>query len=184
MKYRRKFAALWAILLISTFVVIYYQSDIIGWWRGEAKYQGKYTNYWERELQDFRVQETGPSGHDVRFGVGIHRTPKSKWEEWCQKLITGFLSNPRQKPPLQNGDPDALAVLVELLRSGHRDVRIIAALGLEEIGPKAGTAVPALLAALEDEERLVVYFAWYALKEIDSAAAWENSGRFYILFPP
>ena len=28
----------------------FYQSDIIGWWRGEAKYKGRYTNSWRAEM--------------------------------------------------------------------------------------------------------------------------------------
>jgi HEAT repeat protein len=79
------------------------------------------------------------------------------------------------QPPLQDGDADAVAVLAELLQSSQRDVRIIAANGLERVGPEARKAVPALLVALKDEHGLVGQSAWQALNAIDSTVAWPNS---------
>jgi hypothetical protein len=169
---RRKLALFGVAILAAIVLANFYASDLIGWSRGEAKYLGRYTNSWESELRHYR-----PLGEFINDGASrVHyvflREP-TNWEKWRGELIPGLSTPaPDNRPPLQEGDPDAVGVLVELLKSPHSNVRIMAANGLEHIGPAAHAAIPALLVAWDGGQ----YSAWQALKAIDPTVAneaWE-----------
>src|SRR5262249_53218012 len=78
---------------------------------------------------------------------------------------------PPDKLPLLEGDAEAVPVLIELLRSRDRQVRLIAAEGLERVGAKADAAIPALTNALSDADADVRAQAGQALYRIDRDAA-------------
>jgi hypothetical protein len=46
----RDHAGITGILVIAGLAGSLWQSELIGWWRGEAKYKGRYTNSWRAEL--------------------------------------------------------------------------------------------------------------------------------------
>ena len=64
-----------------------------------------------------------------------------------------------------------VAALSVALKDGDAQVRFSAALALAQIGPDAEAAVPALQAALVDENRYVPGYAVEALERIGSAGA-------------
>src|SRR5262245_28376878 len=118
MKRRIKLISALAILA-PLFLAAVYQSELIGWWRGEAKYQGRYTHSWRAELRTY----------DIYFGYGsvwhwdwtFFRRP-SWWERWCSKLLPKpYESYFSTLPPLQDGDPEAGAVLTELLQAPEKN---------------------------------------------------------------
>jgi hypothetical protein len=149
----------------------FYQSALIGWWRGEAKYKGRYTNSWRTELRAY--------DHYFRISSDWYffRTP-SRWDPWFSKILPkSFTSNDRFDPPWKDGDPEAIPVLLELLQAHEPHVRIIAASGLETIGPAARDTIPALLAMLRDDnDEDVACEAFWAIEAIDPARAGENLG--------
>jgi hypothetical protein len=154
-----------AILVTAAF----YQSALIGWWRGEAKYKGRYTNSWRAEMrtydQYFRISSDWYFFHT-----------QSRWEHWLSNFLPkSSPSDDRFDPPWKDGDPKAIPLLVELLQAPETCVRVIAASGLETIGPPARDAIPALLAVLRnDNDEDVANEAFSALEEIDREVAAEN----------
>jgi hypothetical protein len=170
---RRKLAWTGLFLLIAIIVASFNSSGLIGWWRGEAKYQGKYTNYWREELCAYQLW-----GYD-RDPFYSHwtfiRLP-SKLDRFLSNIgLSSSQAGIGFEPPLQYPEPDAVPVLIELLDSREQDVRILAANGLGNIGPKARDANPALLDASMDEDPLVAQAAREAIWAINprSAAAKE-----------
>jgi hypothetical protein len=73
-------------------------------------------------------------------------------------------------PPLQEGDVQAVPVLLELLCAPESNVRALAVRGLGEVGPAARTAVPSLQLALNDESDEVAHSAASALHSIDKSS--------------
>jgi hypothetical protein len=141
----------------------YYQSDIIGWWRGEAKYKGRYTNSWRVELRSYEPLGVGSHGYVSWHFFRRH----TKWEDWLSKVMPGKYQPIAPLSLVADGDPEAVPVLVELLSAPEPIVRMIAASGLERIGLPAREAIPALLALLEDEDELVANLSRQALHVID-----------------
>jgi hypothetical protein len=162
---RRRLLLISSAFLAVLFLGFIFQSNLIGRWRGEAKYKGRYTNSWRAEMRQFQpdigICESG------RIEWAYRRAP-TIWEEWLAKVLPNATSNmPSAPPPLQEGDPEALQVLIELLRAPEENVRMLAASGLERIGPEARQAVPALLVVLEEEDGYARGNASQALWEID-----------------
>jgi hypothetical protein len=147
----------------------FYQSALIGWWRGEAKYKGRYRNYWHAELREYSWY--GFWNPSAPYGRFAKREPD--WKEWTALLTSGerrpmFDLN----PPLQDGDPNAVPVLIELLDAKEEHVRLLAARGLKRIGPRADVAVPELLAHL-GADGMVPRAIWEALKAVSPDSAKE-----------
>jgi hypothetical protein len=155
-----------AVAILAT--AAFYQSDLIGWWRGEAKYKGRYTNSWRAELRTYKycgyAQYTSWDGHSI----WIFRREPSKWEEWLERVLPkGFPAKKDSTRPLRDGDPEAISVLIELLDAPEQNVRIQAANGLERAGEAARDAIPALLAMLKIQDWDAALAARQALRAID-----------------
>src|SRR5262249_4899492 len=92
----------------------HYQSTIIGWWRGEAKYKGKYRNYWHQELRAYdhsHFHTKYPPDSRWKFA-----RLEPRWRVFIAKLFPSWIPlRWDTNPPLQDGDPRAIAVLIELL---------------------------------------------------------------------
>ena len=103
---RRIKLALALAILAAVLMAAFYQSTIIGWWRGEAKYHGRYTNSWRAQLRGYEFWVGfRPPGHRA----WIFAPKPSRWEQWLGKLLP--ISYPPDlgfHPPLQDGDPDAV----------------------------------------------------------------------------
>ena len=136
-----------AVVILATAAL--YQSALIGWWRGEAKYKGRYTNSWRAELRSYSVIPLADVGTFDSFF--FFRKP-SGWETWLAKLAPWQVETNDYCPPLQEGDLEAMPVVVELLRAPEANVRVIAAWGIKEIGAPARAAIPALLALENDKD--------------------------------
>jgi hypothetical protein len=150
--------------MVAAVIATFYQSALIGWWRGEAKYKGRYTNWWRTELREYyRLPSLSRFGGQTNWC--FIRCP-TKWERWLAKVLPGDSQTVYQSPPLQDADPESVQVLIELLRAPEPIVRLIAAAGLENIGSPAREAAPALLALVDDEDECVALASRQALRVI------------------
>ena len=138
-------ASLGLLLLGAVFIVPAGRYAIIGWLRGESFYQGRPTSYWHSELREWEFH--------------VIARPMAKWPpEWCygwlceeKRGLLDRLMDPEWQAyeqglsPLLMGDPDALPVLMVLLKSEQPAIRHQAVFGLGRIGPQARPALPLLL---------------------------------------
>lgn len=153
--------ALLALLLAGSI----FRNDLIGWWRGEAKYKGWYTNAWRAELRLWeKVRICGGSSGQSRL-IWVRRPASG--DEWLAELFlsAGDPGGPLS-PPLFDNDPEAVPVLAELLRAPEPNVRLAAVEALQRIGPPASDALRALLLVFEDDDEEVRQQAAQALQAI------------------
>jgi hypothetical protein len=148
-----------------------FHSDLIGWWRGEAKYQGRYTNAWRAELRQYdRVfdpsREAVGASRPVEPAYYIYYREATSWERWLARLWPSRLPARQRVYPRFEADLEAIPVFVELLHAPEPNVRALAARGLGQVGPAAHEAVPMLFAALDDEADFVAHEAARALYAI------------------
>jgi hypothetical protein len=144
------------------------RTELIGRWRGESRYQGRFTNDWKLELRRYEVVCT------INLNGKISRLRDLRplwWEPWLDKLAPSASPPRHGHVPLKAGDPAAVPVLLELLRDEDARIRLIAVEALSRVGANARQAVPALLTALEDEDEAVRTEAVWALWFIDHEAA-------------
>jgi hypothetical protein len=144
---------------------VFYQRDIIGWWRGEAKYKGRYTNSWRAEMRSYK-RIFGIVGGSWEVHWSYERIP-NKWEEWLAQVIPDSSQSKYAEslPPL-NGDPAAIPVLVELLQAPETDIRIMAVQALESLGSAAKDAIPVLSVLDNDDDSDVRFAARRAIRRI------------------
>jgi hypothetical protein len=143
--------------ILAAWVVPPWRTAVVGACNGESKYQGRYTNYWREELLYWEVaadaiSREGPPGVGVRSRFTVWCRSPHPWVERLAVAVGRPSPGRSYDCPLLAGDPDAVPVLMELLRDPDPKVRLIAIQGLEIVGPAAGPAVPALLRALRDKE--------------------------------
>jgi hypothetical protein len=130
----------------------------------EHFFAGWSTSQWKKEIQGWTVVGVIPG--DCLWGM-----PETVW--WKKPLpreltTRDLLAIPRL--PLLKGEPEAMAVLLDLLVSRYPKNRLIAAQGLEGIGRKARAAVPRLVDALRDKNPAVRGAVEQALYQIDFEA--------------
>jgi hypothetical protein len=131
---------------------------------GEHFFTGWSTSEWKKDIQQWTVVGVIPG--DCHWGM-----PETVWSK---KPLPGELTTrdllaiPRL--PLMKGEPEAMAVLLDLLVSRYPKNRLIAAQGLERIGRKAKAAVPRLVDALRDKNPAVRGAVEQALYGIDIEA--------------
>ena len=151
MKFARRFGILatLAIALVLMLIASWRRSNIIGYLRHESIYQGRYTNFWSADLRGWEVTATASfNGFCSRF-----RDPKeSFWSEWLPRWIKPSQQPSFKEHPLMQGDPEALPVLLELLRDPSRDIRLIAAEAIGKLHPPPKHVFLTLMEALHDEE--------------------------------
>jgi hypothetical protein len=150
-------------------------------WRGPA-YRGRPAAQWAREIRHWHYQSV-PYSATEHLGVWF-REPARPW--WAECLAgVGYLPKDyvvdyttqywldMQRPdmPLLERDPEAVPVLLELLRRPEDGSRMVAAQGLGLFGPPARAAVPALLAARTDQGGEAGRWAEWALFRIDPETA-------------
>src|SRR5262245_60882608 len=113
---RRRALLLASALLAIAFAGSVFQSDLIGWWRGEAKYKGRYTNAWRMELRKYEYVGRFPWPRGVHADWDlIYKRKHAAWERWlAQALPSLYKLKTDSTPPLHDGDEEAIPVLVEL----------------------------------------------------------------------
>jgi hypothetical protein len=143
---------------------------LIGWARGQAFFEGRPTSWWEREIRTAYGLALSDE-HGVPYRWYVRKPPPSTWESFTS-LLLGYPSMDTQDPSLTDGDPKALPVLVELIRSPHAKARWVAVSGLGALGRKAPEALPALMAAARDDgDEEVRLTAIWEVRRIDPDAA-------------
>src|SRR5262245_48628888 len=157
------------VALLATWLVPVVRQSAVGWWRGEASYRGRYTNAWADEFRGFEpvrwLYHAGIFRPEIPNGLEREEPPSlfGNGRSRCCWIIA---------PPLWEGDPESVPVLLGLLRDPDRRLRVIAAKGLGNVGPDARDAVPALLRrAADDPDAQVRVVAAWALHRIDQQAA-------------
>jgi HEAT repeats len=142
---------------------LFYHSQLVGWWRGEAIYRGKYTNGSRTEMRRWEI--VGLSGDTRSHNWHYARVP-SRWETWVQNL-TGRLANSRDFAfPLVDADADALPVIRELLCDPDARIRLMVTSLLRGMGAEGAFALPDLLDRLADDDDDVRIEAQVALLAI------------------
>jgi hypothetical protein len=180
-KRRVNVLAIGGMLLVAGMVGSIWQSDLIGWWRGEAKYKGRYTNSWRVELRRWeKVSICGGSSGQPRL---VWSRGPALWHEWLAEPFArpGDFDSP-VSPPLLNGDPEAIPVLVELLRAPEPNVRLIAAEALASFGrgttegflPAVRAILPDIRATLDDEDQERRSQAEQTLRAIERILFWAS----------
>jgi hypothetical protein len=111
---------------------------------------------------------------DTKPKESLYRNQPTSY--WRQKLQDPIRRKEDPAADLRRGDPDAVPVLIELLKDDNSIVRQEAILILARIGPAARDAVPALQQALNDPDEQVRARAITALRQIELATSGE-SGR-------
>jgi len=144
---------------------------LIGWWRGEAFFQDRPTSWWEQEIEhNFYVLPAFTSEFDDRWYV--HQAPPSVLESLNGWLSGGFPYKPSRQASLTEGDPQALSVLLELIRSDKQEARWVAVSGLGPMARDAPELLPALMAAARDDgDEEVRLAAIREVRRIDPQAA-------------
>lgn len=123
---------------------------------------------WQTELSHWTRGAWGWSNKGGHWAFWVRA--ERRWEGWLERL--GMRpGRDRYNLPLLNGDPDAVAVLIELLSSRNSQTRLVAVQGLEKVGEPARACVPALLRAIEDEDWDVRSRAEQALFRIERSTA-------------
>ncbi len=134
----------------------------IGWVRGEAFYKSRPTSYWHAELSHY--EET------CLFGWGqvyVLRREPTKFETWVQRIIR--IKGDQNGYLLLERDPQAVPVLLELLKYPDFKSRRAAATSLGYVGSPAKVASPSLVEIAQTTPDYALYkCAWYALITIGS----------------
>ena len=141
--------------------------QLIGWYRGEAFYQGMPASWWAGEAEArYHVQPVPPSmdEDDLTLWV-IERS--SLWDELCGYMpgapevkVTYVYNN----KPLLNRDPAALPVLLTLLKEPSPKVRLVAVGGLMWQDKDQPDVRSALHSAAQDPDKRVRHEAEAALR--------------------
>lgn len=133
---------------------------VVGHSRGESFFRGRPTSYWRQEILDYHVAWS-------RYKTcWVPTTP-------TDRLRASFGLDDRlghEAPLLSEGDPAAVAVLLELRRDEECTARSDALVGLGKIGDRDPRVVPALRAALSDAEPAVRTMAALLLGDIGPPA--------------
>jgi hypothetical protein len=113
-------------------------------------YRGKPTRFWRTELDDWcTAQDWGC--------IQCEERPRSWLETTVWKHFgVGHAPGGAIASQLWEGDPEAIPVLIELLRDPDGGIRAQAAYALGCIGPKAKDAVLPLMEALNDTDSILV----------------------------
>jgi hypothetical protein len=165
---RRRVLLILSAVMVAAIIAAFYQSALIGWWRGEAKYKGRYTNSWRAELRCYKRIFGIVGGGLMEVHWSYERVP-SKWEGWLAEVIPDTSqSKYAESLQLLNGDPAAIPVLVELLQAPETDIRIMAVQAMERLGSEAQDAIPALSVLDNDDDSDVRLAARQAIRRIEA----------------
>jgi hypothetical protein len=135
-------------------------------------YLGKTARQWEAEVRERWICLGGGGG-------GYGDTPKWYWMRQPGRLASWLgkvgihLEDSRETYdfPLLDGSPDAVPVLLELLKASDLTVRRAAIQGVAKAGASARAAFPALLEAMEDADDDIAQDAMCASFQVDREAA-------------
>jgi hypothetical protein len=136
--------------------------NLVAWVQGEHFYRGQPTSYWSRQVRDWLLANdwgcTGP----------FPAIPEPSWFDrvWAYFGVRPGQADGPDAPLLWQGDPEAVPILVDLLKDEDEAVRLQAALSLAELGPLAHQAVPELLRRQDDESPGFRWAVRHALEKI------------------
>jgi len=177
MKHRRR---LWLVLLLLLLVgglllVPSVRWPVYGWLRGQAFYQGMPTSWWTKEIEESHHYIPFVESEDGGTSEWCVETSVSLWDQWLLRLKPRPTAIPVPEiilsSPLLMGDPQALPVLLALVRGDSAKGRRVAIRGLLAQGKPNPEVVQALLAAIGDSDNEVRQDAIAALQYIDPDAA-------------
>jgi hypothetical protein len=138
---------------------------IAGWWnrkRPPIEYGGLTVTQWDAEICNWEVAVTMISSKGGRHMYWVRKESEPPEGGWSDDEM-----------PLLRGDPEAIPVLVVLLRSPNHHARLIAVQGLRRCQKQARSAIPALLKALDDPDDNVRGYAAETLFWLDREVAKE-----------
>jgi hypothetical protein len=122
-----------------TVLVVAVAAAWVAWYRPwQAHYLGRPTSWWADRLAVLSFDLFGP------------RPPRTLPEEWLNRALSSLgvrVDESLSGREVAFGEPEAIPVLLELLRDPRPHVRRWAALSLEGMEPPPREAIPALLGA-------------------------------------
>ncbi|HZV04036.1 MAG TPA: HEAT repeat domain-containing protein [Gemmataceae bacterium] len=146
-----------------------------GYFAGDAFYRGRPTRYWREQLRadgrDFYVsQKNVQLFRETQEAFPVLRACASDPNRYVRWRVIALLGQGNAR------SEDILSVLVGALDDGNVDVCLKAISALDQWGPMARSAVPALAKLLKDPEIQIAYAADTALWNIDPSAAVKECG--------
>ena len=163
------------LLVVGLLLVPQVRWPAYGWLRGEASYQGMPTTWWAKEIEEsYHYIPFVESEHGVTSEWCVDSSA-SLWDQWLLRLKPGPTAIPVRDiilgSPLLMGDPEALPVLLALIRGDSVKGRRVAIRGLLAHGKSNPEVVQALLAAIDDSDNEVRQDAIAALGDLGPDAA-------------
>ncbi len=108
MNYRR--TSLLALALLAAFIATctfpFWRSYPIGFCKGESAYQGRYTNYWKEDLQQWKVVAAMSDGGST-WRWRAKRPPP--WDGWLNRSNRWLTCGNFHEHPLMRGDPERIS---------------------------------------------------------------------------
>jgi hypothetical protein len=116
---------------------------VTGWLKGEPFYQNRPTRYWKQAVQDY-----------VHLEFGVRLRPLTLGEKVLSTLGVRLPSG-WDRPPVLDGDPAALPVLIDLLKDENPSIRVAALIAFQRIAltrsdARATGLIPILVNLLND----------------------------------
>jgi hypothetical protein len=176
MKRRVLYLAGLTLVLLAASQIPFVRSGVTGLLRGESFYRGRPTSYWREELKEWKDELPQPTDWfwPLRQVLPDRFLPDAPpvyvLSLFSGRCMMGGELEPNPRLSMFGGDPDAVGVLVELLRDPEAWVRCDAAQALGAVGPGGEAGVPALVVALDDESLEVARNAAWALGEMGPGA--------------
>jgi hypothetical protein len=139
---------------------------VLAWWLASQPegpvFRGKTAAQWERVITNWPFDYIkARDGSTIAF----HWAPRSILDRvlW-ESGVTFAVTDPGY--PLFKGDPAAVPVLLELIKSPDATTRWAAVHGLGRVGPAALVGIGALREATHDSDDMVCFAAWVELGEL------------------
>jgi hypothetical protein len=119
---------------------------LVGLLRHEPFYRWRPASYWrERAKEQTKILRSLPRG----LLLDTQSSPPT-WQHMLNDITAGRAPRLDGHLPLLQGNPAAVAVLIDLLDDPDDDVRMAAVLGLRMVGPAAEAAIPVLASLVKE----------------------------------
>lgn len=147
---RLRFLSAWLLagVVVSGLLFPIPRAVVLGFLRGERFYQGMPTSYWSKRIREGPFPYSSGEIVQVDYRTWVPATSVDELKSWLglQHTVAAF------QYPLRENDPEAIPVLIELLKDPSSTVRMYAAETLGAFGPRAVSALPTLSELLDDKE--------------------------------
>jgi hypothetical protein len=146
-----------ALAMIAVLAIPENRLTVLGYLRGENRFQGRPTSYWRLKVE--------------RYVVGMQNSATKATTFW-EKLLEFISFGQSPRPSVLAGNTESLPVLIDLMKDKtSRGATVEVYKTLASMGTNAKDAVPLLIEALNDKDQIVRGWAAMALMRIDPGEA-------------